>query len=284
MALWVALAVSVVGGSLILLINLYATGVMNGTGGNGFAALRVLISPFSPMSGGLILAILLVAGTWPRGRAKRWFCCSLGLSLAAVVAWQLFTASGWIVWRIPTVREVAFEVAEVTVGAFGFCALGLLIVFAVSCRASLRSENVIPESEGCEPVAPPKRALFASLQGRVGRKTYWIVWAILAGFTLACCLASYVVGKVAADSLNAGIVIDVVWLVIFLFVALIVHVRRWHDLGFSGWMSLTANMPYLGLIISVAILGFVRGADGPNIYGEDPVFRRCRPGPQPLVN
>lgn len=94
----------------------------------------------------------------------------------------------------------------------------------------------------------------------------------------------YVVGKVAADSLNAGIVIDVVWLVIFLFVALIVHVRRWHDLGFSGWMSLTANMPYMGLIISVAILGFVKGAEGPNIYGEDPVFRRCRPGPQPLVS
>ncbi len=46
------------------------------------------------------------------------------------------------------------------------------------------------------------------------------------------------------------------------------HIRRWHDLNQSGWLTLLNLLPGVNLIVAV-ILTLVPGTSGPNAYGTD---------------
>src|SRR5208337_3611250 len=50
---------------------------------------------------------------------------------------------------------------------------------------------------------------------------------------------------------------------------LAICVRRWHDTGRSGWMTLTLLIPVVNLVVFL-LLGFLPGTTGPNKYGPDP--------------
>jgi uncharacterized membrane protein YhaH (DUF805 family) len=52
-------------------------------------------------------------------------------------------------------------------------------------------------------------------------------------------------------------------------IALAVYAKRWHDCDKSGWMTLILFVPIVGAFWFIGYLGFVRGTDGPNQYGED---------------
>ncbi|NJM50546.1 MAG: DUF805 domain-containing protein [Sphingomonadales bacterium] len=64
---------------------------------------------------------------------------------------------------------------------------------------------------------------------------------------------------------------------IFLIPSIAVNIRRWHDLGYSGWMfvifAVVGAIPYIGGIASIVnIIWFTqRGTIGANQYGEDPL-------------
>jgi len=47
-------------------------------------------------------------------------------------------------------------------------------------------------------------------------------------------------------------------------------IRRWHDLGKSGWLSLLMLIPLLNLLVLI-FLWVKKGTDGPNAYGDDPL-------------
>ena len=59
--------------------------------------------------------------------------------------------------------------------------------------------------------------------------------------------------------------------VIFLYPWLALYAKRWHDRGKSGWWSLIVLVPILGAIWILVELGFLRGTEGPNQYGPDPL-------------
>ena len=44
------------------------------------------------------------------------------------------------------------------------------------------------------------------------------------------------------------------------------HIRRWHDLGQSGWLILLGLLPFVGLLTTVLLL-VLPGTSGPNKYG-----------------
>ncbi len=73
-----------------------------------------------------------------------------------------------------------------------------------------------------------------------------------------------VVGFVAFSLLGLGLLVLGVWL------SLATHVKRWHDLDYSGWMVLLNLIPYVGLLILIW-QGCFKGTDGPNRYGPDPI-------------
>jgi uncharacterized membrane protein YhaH (DUF805 family) len=52
--------------------------------------------------------------------------------------------------------------------------------------------------------------------------------------------------------------------------SLAVYAKRWHDCSKSGWMTLILFVPVIGAFWVIGYLGFVRGTDGPNQYGESP--------------
>lgn len=58
-----------------------------------------------------------------------------------------------------------------------------------------------------------------------------------------------------------------------LLVLLIVQIKRWHDLNQSGWLILINIVPLIGGFISLIILGFLKGTNGENDYGPDPLAK-----------
>ena len=54
-------------------------------------------------------------------------------------------------------------------------------------------------------------------------------------------------------------------------IGLAVSVKRWHDRGKSGWWMLIAFVPVIGPIWQWVETGFLRGTNGPNRYGPEPL-------------
>ena len=118
------------------------------------------------------------------------------------------------------------------------------------------------------------QALF-SFKGRLNRAKYWlmqllIIWAVLLFGLIA---------ELLPDSMG-----DEGWLLFFLVIllpvcvfcvwsSLAVAVKRWHDRGKSGWWILIALIPIIGSIWTFIECGCLRGTDGPNRFGPDPLAK-----------
>jgi uncharacterized membrane protein YhaH (DUF805 family) len=55
----------------------------------------------------------------------------------------------------------------------------------------------------------------------------------------------------------------------FMWFMLATCVKRWHDLGQSGWMVLL-NFTFVFIPVALVWLGFIKGKKGNNRYGLDP--------------
>jgi len=60
-------------------------------------------------------------------------------------------------------------------------------------------------------------------------------------------------------------------LVVLTWVVLAVEVKRWHDIGNSGWMVLMCLVPIWGNLTRFVCCAFTKGTRGRNKYGEDPL-------------
>ena len=105
--------------------------------------------------------------------------------------------------------------------------------------------------------------IWFSGEGRIGRREYWL------GGVLPVVVAALVVG-VVGGVLNAfaeqvGTLFAVFPLLFLGYVLVRVSVKRWHDVGLSGWFFLLECIPFLGLLVTVG-LGLVRGQEGRNKF------------------
>ena len=128
------------------------------------------------------------------------------------------------------------------------------------------------------------RQVLFSFKGRIPRRTFWAVF----GFLIALCLIVAIVlnfaifpvmDKIDFDRLPLLVQIPIGiidWLVVisayglFIWVVLANNVKRWHDLGYSGWMVLLGLIPFVGIIV-IIFTGFFLGQKTPNEYGPDPL-------------
>jgi len=111
-------------------------------------------------------------------------------------------------------------------------------------------------------------ALF-SLRGRMSREGIWFGTLGLAGFAGAYfTLHKWVCGQQEPSWTES--LATLAWLVLFMWINLSIHVRRWHDRGKSGGMILIALIPLIGPVWTVGELFFLPGQAGPNSYGADP--------------
>jgi nitrate/nitrite transporter NarK len=51
-------------------------------------------------------------------------------------------------------------------------------------------------------------------------------------------------------------------------ITIALHAKRWHDIDKPGWFALINLVPVLGLVVSVLVLGFRKGASGANRFGD----------------
>jgi uncharacterized membrane protein YhaH (DUF805 family) len=100
--------------------------------------------------------------------------------------------------------------------------------------------------------------------GRINRKIYALgilFFLVIFGVFLALLLS-------IGNSSFAGIAIAILYIAFFIhFFSL--HVRRFHDLGNSGWNVLIFLIPLVNIVLLIYLL-VMNGNDGPNYYGENP--------------
>lgn len=120
---------------------------------------------------------------------------------------------------------------------------------------------------------------YATFSGRASRSEYW--W-----FQLFYWIALVVVGILTvalaavfdANETSLFIFIPIGLLVLAMLLPVIaLQVRRFHDRDMSGWWYLGAvivgNVPFVGILVWIAVfvISCLKGTDGPNRFGPDPL-------------
>ena len=111
---------------------------------------------------------------------------------------------------------------------------------------------------------PTLRQLLFSLNGRIGRRTWWL-WGVAAMLGLA--MYATVLLRVAGVSAT---VTDTAVNLLLLWPAVALSVKRWHDRGKSGWWVLVALVPFIGWLWMLVENGLLRGTARPNRFGDLP--------------
>lgn len=112
----------------------------------------------------------------------------------------------------------------------------------------------------------PKQILF-SFKGRISRSTFFKYWLLLAAFVLLGSIIDLLIPEERE-------IVTVAFSFVQLWPNLAIFVKRWHDRNRSLWFVLLALIPFVGVVAIIWILVeifFVKGTDGPNPFGEDPL-------------
>ena len=104
-----------------------------------------------------------------------------------------------------------------------------------------------------------KEILF-SFSGRITRKVYW----------LYCGIPFLALGTWIAVA-NPEPKVTVIIMLLLAWPSLAMHVKRWHDQDKSGWWQLLTAIPVVGGFIVMGMCGFIKGAEGSNRFGTDPL-------------
>ena len=121
-----------------------------------------------------------------------------------------------------------------------------------------------------------------SFDGRISRSAYWLKFnlpvlaiyivmsVILAMFAPAMDPYGMPLEKPGAVY-SALTVIFGIFALAILWPSLAVAAKRWHDRDKSGWWTLISIVPIIGGLWMLIECGFLKGDDGPNEYGPDPL-------------
>ena len=119
--------------------------------------------------------------------------------------------------------------------------------------------------------------IFFSFQGRISRGTYW--WAIVVRTVVSCIWALVLVATIEPPYLSAtslfAFVTGLFALMLFMLTCYCgypIAVKRWHDRNKSGWWILIAWIPIIGTFWAIIECGFVKGTEGPNRFGLNPLM------------
>jgi uncharacterized membrane protein YhaH (DUF805 family) len=130
---------------------------------------------------------------------------------------------------------------------------------------------------------------FTSLEGRIPRKGFWLGFLVLMvitwilEFILFAIFGVGLMGNIdpsatpeaqaaAASAMFGKMMVPLgILTLLLLWPSICLYAKRWHDRDKSGWWSLILLIPFIGGIWMLIELGFLRGTDGPNRFGPDPI-------------
>lgn len=102
---------------------------------------------------------------------------------------------------------------------------------------------------------------YANFNDRSRSSEYW--WWFLA-YLVGYVILVFIGGVIGAAEILSGL-----FALALLVPNIAVSVRRFHDIGKSGWWVLIFIIPLVGLIAMIYF--FIKPSDGPNQYGEGPI-------------
>ena len=110
---------------------------------------------------------------------------------------------------------------------------------------------------------------YAQFSGRSRRKEFWLFYLLITIATIVLTFIDISIGSFDAVS-GFGLLSGIFTLAIIV-PSLAVSVRRLHDTDRSGWWLLLSIIPLLGTIVLV-VFWCLRGTQGPNEFGDDPLI------------
>ena len=112
--------------------------------------------------------------------------------------------------------------------------------------------------------------LLFSTEGRINRGQFWGGSLLVAAIDAALggLLEGLVMAGVITQQVAGFLALPAVFLLVFMKVN--VMVKRLHDNGYSGWVSLMAFVPVIGALFLLYLLGFKAGANETNEFGHPP--------------
>jgi nitrate/nitrite transporter NarK len=138
----------------------------------------------------------------------------------------------------------------------------------------------------------PAKASFGKLfsaNGRAPRASFWGTMLLIGILTAFIFLMTtlivvpngkiYVSGETARqiaeklfvtpNSVAAILAFRILWLLVVAWVCIALQIKRWHDLGKTGWLVLLNLVPGVGSLISLICLGFFKGTAAATRFGSD---------------
>jgi uncharacterized membrane protein YhaH (DUF805 family) len=130
---------------------------------------------------------------------------------------------------------------------------------------------------------------FTSFEGRIPRKTFWLAYLIMlviSWILMFILTAIFGVSLFASpdptltpeaqlaqsmEQMSALAIPFTILILVTLWPALAIYTKRWHDRNKSGWWTLIILIPIVGPIWFLIEQGFLRGTEGPNRFGPDPI-------------
>ena len=107
--------------------------------------------------------------------------------------------------------------------------------------------------------------LLFSLRGRASRQAYWLSYLMLV------CLNAVIVGQIlGAEEASYADVAAAIGPIVFIatiYSNLAVTVKRLHDVGYSGFLSVAMFVPLINFFFTIWV-GILPGTAGPNQFGD----------------
>jgi uncharacterized membrane protein YhaH (DUF805 family) len=81
-----------------------------------------------------------------------------------------------------------------------------------------------------------------------------------------------IIDAAAGLQMGGGVgILSTIFTIIAICPAIALYAKRWHDRNKSGWWTLIGFVPIIGAIWIIVELGCLRGTEGANTYGADPL-------------
>ena len=113
------------------------------------------------------------------------------------------------------------------------------------------------------------KALYTTYNGRISRSQYWIGFV---GLIVIAILFGLALGLLGLTGEGEASILEGLFTLGMMALGFALYIKRFHDMDKSGWFSLLMLIPFINLAVGLFWLGFVKGADGANSYGEDPLL------------
>lgn len=121
------------------------------------------------------------------------------------------------------------------------------------------------------------KELYFSPKGRINRQKFFLggLCVGIVGYIIIMLISTILIELgFFLDMVEIFIIISCILnfclYVIFIYAMTILQIKCWHDLDKSGWYVLLGYIPIANLITAIYLL-FVKGTDGSNNFGEDPL-------------